>query len=160
MTPWEQATARAEAAEADAARWWDVSDQLAAGGLDGWDVEAVANPPDPCAEPYKRWRSGTVPTFQEVKDEMMRESREYAAAGDYSKPADRRAVLGRMHQYKQAAWQQHEHDCDEAAEAGWVWDSEAGEYVDAFDNPPRPIWPVVVGAVAAGVVLWWFAGPA
>ncbi len=35
---------------------------------------------------------------------MFRESQEYAARGDYSKPASRRAVLGRMHQEKLAQW--------------------------------------------------------
>lgn len=55
---------------------------------------------------YDRWRPDRQVTYREALGEVWRESEELAKAGDYSKPASRRAVLGRMHQHKLAQWEE------------------------------------------------------
>ena len=77
---------------------------------------------------YDRFRSEIVPTFDEAYVEMFHESEDYAARGDYSKPADRRAVLGRMREYKQTAWDAFQDEC-----AQW----EQQQEMDVYDNPRR-----------------------
>ena len=37
----------------------------------------------------------------------------FAAAGDYSKPATRAATLGKMREFKQLAWAEHQFVCGE-----------------------------------------------
>jgi len=66
-----------------------------------------------CGLAYAALRAGI--TFAEAYREVFSESREACQSGDYGKPADRRAALGRMFQYKQGLWNEHLRQCDEAA---------------------------------------------
>ncbi len=58
---------------------------------------------------------------------MFLESQLFAELGDYSKPADRRAVLGRLHQYKSTAWEEHLMFC-----------SGEGRAFEPLDPAPEP----------------------
>lgn len=66
-----------------------------------------------CGLAYRAFRAPGQPDFDEAKQAMLMDSRRRARAGDYSKPADRRAVLGWMHGHKRAAWEEHVHYCEE-----------------------------------------------
>ncbi len=48
---------------------------------------------------------------------MFAESEAARARGDYSKPADLRATLGRMHEYKREAWDVYKAELAQAEEA-------------------------------------------
>lgn len=53
---------------------------------------------------YRRWRDEGPLGFQAAYVECFRDSLEFARAGDYGKPADRRCILGKMHAHKRGAW--------------------------------------------------------
>ncbi len=61
---------------------------------------------------YDRWRpdSGGL-SFRDAKEAALAESIAFAERGDYSKPASRRAVLGKMHAAKRLAWEQCRAGC-------------------------------------------------
>jgi len=69
-----------------------------------------------CGLLYERFRDVSV-SFVEAYQEVFAESVEACAAGNYARPASRRAVLGRMHEYKIKAWKAHRDRCAEAADA-------------------------------------------
>lgn len=56
------------------------------------------------------WGEAYAAAFQESKDASL--------LGDYSKPASRRAVLGKMHAAKLAQWRQCREGCHKAGLAG------------------------------------------
>lgn len=59
---------------------------------------------------YRRWRPH-VTTYRAAQSECWAESQRAALGHDYSKPADRRCTLGRMHQYKRNAWDMCRRGC-------------------------------------------------
>lgn len=63
-----------------------------------------ADSDDPSGAVYRRWRGPNPVTWDEAYAEVFAESQACAAAGNYSRPADRRAVLGRMRSYKIRDW--------------------------------------------------------
>lgn len=68
---------------------------------------------------YDRWRSDSGGLdFAEAKRQALDESRDFAAQGDYSKPASRRAVLGKMHAAKLMAWEMCRAGCHGEQ---WYW---------------------------------------
>ena len=69
-----------------------------------------------CGLLYERFRDVSV-SFAEAYQEVFAESIAACAEGNYARPASRRAVLGRMHEYKQKAWRDHQLRCAEAAES-------------------------------------------
>lgn len=77
----------------------------------------------------------------------MRESREAAAGGDYSKPASRRAVLGRMHEVKLRQWEQCRAECGGGGEL-YYFDAGAGRTgVSARGGETLYLRPISLG--------WW-----
>lgn len=68
-----------------------------------------------CGLVYARFR-GLRLSFAEAYLEVFAESVALAAAGRYDRPASRRAVLGRLHEYKRGAWREHIERCAEAAD--------------------------------------------
>lgn len=65
-----------------------------------------------CGERYRDFRAPDQLSFVEAYDEVLLESRMYCAQGNYSRPASRRAVLGRMHEVKRRAWAEHIYWCE------------------------------------------------
>lgn len=63
---------------------------------------------------YDRWKAPSSTSWREAYDQCWRESVEASAAGDYSKPASRRCVLGKMHAAKLAQWKACRADCRRA----------------------------------------------
>lgn len=57
---------------------------------------------------------GEIWTF--CKNELRLERDKSEARGDYSKPVNRRSVLGRMFEYKQQGWARHIQICEEQQE--------------------------------------------
>ncbi len=99
---------------------------------------------------YDRWTAPDPMSFQAFKDACMAESREFAASGDYSKPASRRCVLGKMHQAKLRQWQECRQACsggDDSAE-WWIWDAGGGRTaVGRHGAPTFYLRPLTLG--------WW-----
>lgn len=65
-----------------------------------------------CGLRYRDFRADDQPSFGEAYAVQFRASVAFAATGDYSKPASRRAVLGLMHEVKRGAWLMHIHYCE------------------------------------------------
>jgi hypothetical protein len=98
-----------------------------------------------------------VLSWDEAYYQVFAESVEAAKRGDYSKPADRRAVLGRLHEAKLAAWEERCRLCEEQyfADADDPF-AGPGDLDPWLDNPPRarPVGPpdseiVYVGRLVA-----------
>jgi hypothetical protein len=83
---------------------------------------------------YRDFRDPSVLDFNAAYAEVFRESQEAAANKDYSKPADRRAILGRMRESKQLAWADWLAYEEEAAEAGWVYDPATAQWLEPVDE--------------------------
>jgi len=67
---------------------------------------------------YKAWLPSGVMTWDEAYQACFAESVAAAERGDYSKPADRRCVLGKMHESKRTAWDQCRAGCAGSRLAG------------------------------------------
>ena len=80
-----------------------------------------------CGLRYSDFRAEGQPGFPEAKTVALDRAKELAASGDYSRPARRSAVLGRMHEWKRAAWSDHVALCREA---------QGDEAVDSLDDEP------------------------
>lgn len=57
-----------------------------------------------CGLQYERFRHPSVPGFAAVQEELLAAAQVRADAGDYSLPCRLSAILGRMREYKLAAW--------------------------------------------------------
>lgn len=79
---------------------------------------------------YARWAAPSPMTYREALQVCWRESHEAVEAGDYSKPADRRCALGKLHANKLAQWK----DCRETcARAGLGSDPLTEAFAGAAD---------------------------
>lgn len=77
-------------------------------------VDCCDAPADDWREAGRTYRDWLPPDQTDAKAAYQlcfRESQEYAAAGDYGKPADRRCVLGKMHQAKRVQWDECRSRC-------------------------------------------------
>ncbi len=66
-----------------------------------------------CGISYNRFRAPDPLTFQDAYAIQFQRAVTFAAAGDYSKPATRAATLGKMREFKQNAWAEHQFVCGE-----------------------------------------------
>lgn len=71
---------------------------------------------------YRRWRPPVQATFRDAGAEVWQEALDAAARGEYGKPYQRRAVLGRMHERKAEQWA----ECRRACVAPY-WREEVGD---------------------------------
>ena len=84
---------------------------LALGAIVAAELVAAPNPPGRARrarraswDVYSRWRDESPLGFRGAYVECFRDSLDAAARHDYSKPADRRCILGKMHAHKRTAW--------------------------------------------------------
>ena len=68
---------------------------------------------DYCGVSYRNFKQPDPLTFQEAYAIQFQRAVTFAAAGDYSKPATRAATLGKMREFKQNAWTEHQFICGE-----------------------------------------------
>jgi hypothetical protein len=91
---------------------------------------------------YKAWLPDGAMSWDEAYQACFAESVAAAERGDYSKPASRRCVLGKMHESKRAAWDQCRAGCAGSALSGF--ETYAGEGGVQWWTPDE-------GATVAGV---------
>lgn len=77
---------------------------------------------------FRRWRPPVPIRWDDAYRECFRESEEASLLGDYSKPASRRCVLGKMHALKLAQWESCRRECATRSSSGAVelWANEDG----------------------------------
>ncbi len=57
-----------------------------------------------CGMRYERFRSGSVPSWQDAQARVLDMAKEHAASGNYNLPCRRGGILGLMHECKMGAW--------------------------------------------------------
>jgi hypothetical protein len=87
-----------------------------------------------CGMSYNRFRAPDQIEFSEAYAVQFKRAKAFAAAGDYSKPATRAAVLGKMREWKLEAWNEHQFVCGETAALEVLYD------VDQDDLAARGKW--------------------
>jgi len=76
---------------------------------------------------YRLWLPPVPVTYADAYRECFRESEAASLLGDYSKPASRRCVLGKMHALKLAQWESCRRACASVSGVGVeVWDNGDG----------------------------------
>ncbi len=97
-----------------------------------------------CGVSYTAFRAPGQLDWNEAQQLQWQRSKRNAARGDYSTPATRAAILGKMHEIKLEGWEEHQRLCGEyaALEALYMVDQEEledrGEW-DALDDIQRSI---------------------
>lgn len=79
-----------------------------------------------CGARYEHFRPEQTVSWNDAYEELLRESRDHAARGDYSKRVTRRRILGRMFENKQMWWKLHLEECEMAAEWAAAEGGDAG----------------------------------
>lgn len=103
-------------------------------------------PCDYCGVSYANFKQPDPLTFQEAYAIQFQRSVTFAAGGDYSKPATRAATLGKMREFKQNAWAEHQYVCGELLALETLLE------VDQEDLAARGKWTeleAIQGAIAA-----------